>query len=186
MAVSVLVGVQWGDEGKGKIIDVLTADAEMVVRFQGGNNAGHTVEVGDEKFVLHLIPSGILRKGTDCVIANGLVVDPIGLMNEMKDLIKRGVDVSKLQISYRCHLIMPWHKLLDAYNENKAAAGKKIGTTKRGIGPAYASKANRTGIRGIEILKKEHFEELFREEAGNYNKTYVHLGAEFLDVDKSW
>ena len=186
MAVSVLVGVQWGDEGKGKIIDVLTADAGVVIRFQGGNNAGHTVEIGDEKFVLHLIPSGILRKDTDCVIANGLVVDPIGLMDEMKALTGRGIDVSKLQLSCRCHLIMPWHKLLDAYNENKAAAEKKIGTTKRGIGPAYAAKANRTGIRGLEILHKDRFEKLFREGAEDYNRTYGPLGAEPLDADKAW
>ena len=186
MAVSVLVGVQWGDEGKGKIIDVLTADAEMVVRFQGGNNAGHTVEIGSEKFVLHLIPSGILRSNTDCLIANGVVVDPVALVSEMKSLVERNIDISKIQLSYRCHLIMPWHKLLDAYNEDKAAADKKIGTTKRGIGPAYAAKANRTGIRGIEILDKEHFETLFREGAREYNELYVPNGAEKLDVEKAW
>ena len=186
MAVSVLVGVQWGDEGKGKIIDVLTADAEMVVRFQGGNNAGHTVEIGSEKFVLHLIPSGILRSNTDCVIANGVVVDPLALMSEMKSLVERNIDVSKIQLSYRCHLIMPWHKLLDAYNEGKASADKKIGTTKRGIGPTYAAKANRTGIRGIEILDKAHFETLFREGAKEYNELYVPNGAEALDVEKAW
>ncbi len=186
MAVSVLVGVQWGDEGKGKIIDVLTADAEMVVRFQGGNNAGHTVEIGSEKFVLHLIPSGILRSNTDCLIANGVVVDPVALVSEMQSLVERNIDISKIQLSYRCHLIMPWHKLLDAYNEDKAAADKKIGTTKRGIGPAYAAKANRTGIRGIEILDKEHFETLFREGAREYNELYVPNGAEKLDVEKAW
>ena len=107
MSVSILVGIQWGDEGKGKIIDVLTRDAEMVIRFQGGNNAGHTVEVGPEKFVLHLIPSGILHKGTDCVIGNGVVLDPLALKKEMEELVERGIDVSKLQVSSRCHLIMP-------------------------------------------------------------------------------
>ena len=186
MSVSVLVGVQWGDEGKGKIIDVLTKDADMVVRFQGGNNAGHTVENGDEKFVLHLVPSGILRKETACVIGNGVVVDPIGLMEEMKSLVARGVSVYNIQLSDRCQLIMPWHKLLDAYNENKAAPDKKIGTTKRGIGPAYASKANRTGIRALEILDKKHMEELFRAEAAEYNRLYVPAGAEKLDVDQAW
>jgi len=186
MSVSVLVGVQWGDEGKGKIIDVLTRDAEMVVRFQGGNNAGHTVEAEDRKLVLHLVPSGILRKETACVIANGVVVDPVGLMNEMKDLVAKGISVDNVQVSDRCHLIMPWHKLLDAYNEGKAAPGKKIGTTKRGIGPAYAAKANRVGIRGLEILNKSRFETLFRAEAAEYNKLYPAHGAEVLDVDKAW
>ena len=180
MAVSVLVGVQWGDEGKGKIIDVLTRDAEMVVRFQGGNNAGHTVEAEDRKLVLHLVPSGILREGTACVIGNGVVVDPIGLMQEMKGLTDQGISVANVQLSDRCHLIMPWHKLLDAYNEGKAAPGKKIGTTKRGIGPAYASKANRTGIRGVEILNKSRFETLFRAEAAEYNKLYPAHGSELL------
>ena len=186
MSVSVLVGVQWGDEGKGKIIDVLTRDAEMVVRFQGGNNAGHTVEAEDRKLVLHLVPSGILRKETVCVIANGVVVDPVGLMNEMKNLAAQGISVDNIQLSSRAHLIMPWHKLLDAYNEGKAAPGKKIGTTKRGIGPAYAAKANRTGIRGVEILNKSRFETLFRAEAAEYNKLYPAHGAETLDIDRAW
>ncbi len=186
MSVSVLVGVQWGDEGKGKIIDVLTRDAEMVVRFQGGNNAGHTVEADDRKLVLHLVPSGILRKGTACVIGNGVVVDPIGLKDEMEALAAQGIDISNIQLSDRAHLIMPWHKLLDAYNEGKAAPGKKIGTTKRGIGPAYSSKTARTGIRGVEILNKTRFEVLFRAEAAEYNKLYTPHGAEFLDVDKAW
>ena len=186
MPVDILVGTQWGDEGKGKLIDVLTRDVDMVVRFQGGNNAGHTVEAEDRKLVLHLVPSGILREGTACVIGNGVVVDPIGLMQEMKGLTDQGISVANVQLSDRCHLIMPWHKLLDAYNEGKAAPGKKIGTTKRGIGPAYASKANRTGIRGVEILNKSRFEALFRAEAAEYNKLYPAHGSEMLDVDKAW
>ena len=186
MAVSVLVGVQWGDEGKGKIIDVLTRDAEMVVRFQGGNNAGHTVETETEKIVLHLVPSGILRGDTDCVIGNGVVVDPVGLMSEMQSLKDRGIDVSRLQLSTRAHLIMPWHKLLDAYNEGRAGKGKKIGTTKRGIGPAYAAKANRVGIRACDILRPARFEALFREQAAEYNRVYVPCGAENLDVEAAW
>ena len=151
MSVSVLVGVQWGDEGKGKIIDVLTKDAGMVVRFQGGNNAGHTVEINGQHFVLHLIPSGILRSGVPCVIANGVVVDPVELVKEMDMLKSRDIDVSGIQLSTRCHLIMPWHKLIDAFKEDSAKGDKKIGTTKRGIGPAYSSKADRTGIRGGEM-----------------------------------
>lgn len=186
MAVSVLVGVQWGDEGKGKIIDVLTRNAEMVVRFQGGNNAGHTVEAEDKKFVLHLVPSGVLRKNTANVIGNGVVVDPIGLVEEIKGLMARDVDVSCIQLGSRCHLIMPWHKLLDAYNENKASKGKKIGTTKRGIGPAYAAKANRVGIRACDILKPARFEALFREQAEEYNKVYTPFGAEVLDIEAAW
>ncbi|MBR2435364.1 MAG: adenylosuccinate synthetase, partial [Lentisphaeria bacterium] len=186
MAVSVLVGVQWGDEGKGKIIDVLTRNAEMVVRFQGGNNAGHTVETENKKFVLHLVPSGVLRKDTACVIGNGVVVDPVELVKEMKGLQAQDVDISNIQLSSRCHLIMPWHKLLDAYNENKASKEKKIGTTKRGIGPAYAAKANRVGIRACDMLKMDRFEALFREQAAEYNKVFTPFGAELLDVDAAW
>lgn len=187
MSVNVLVGIQWGDEGKGKIIDVLTRDAEMVIRFQGGNNAGHTVENGSEKYVLHLIPSGILRKDVINVIGNGVVVDPAALAKEMKDLEARGVSVANVQVSSRCQLIMPWHKLLDAYNENRASKkGKKIGTTLRGIGPAYTSKIARTGIRAGELLKPERFKAHFDAEAAAYNELYVPQGAEKLDAEKAW
>ena len=186
MSVSVLVGMQWGDEGKGKIIDVLTRDAEVVIRYQGGNNAGHTVEIGSEKFVLHLIPSGILHPGTDCIIGNGVVVDPLELKKEMENLVARGISVEKLQVSSRCHLLMPWHKLLDAFKEMKADPNKKIGTTMRGIGPAYTSKMARTGLRAVEILDKQRFEQHFRDEAAAYNKTYGPLGAVVLDADKAF
>ena len=178
--------MQWGDEGKGKIIDVLTRDAEMVIRYQGGNNAGHTVEIGPEKFVLHLIPSGILHPGTDCIIGNGVVVDPLELKKEMESLTARGISVEKLQVSSRCHLIMPWHKLLDAFKEMKADPNKKIGTTMRGIGPAYTSKMARTGLRAVEILDKARFEQHFRDEAAAYNTTYGPLGATALDADKAF
>ena len=184
MSVSVLVGIQWGDEGKGKIIDVLTENAEMVVRFQGGNNAGHTVEIGEEKFVLHIVPSGILRKGTSCVIGNGVVVDPGELKDEMEKLSARGIDVSTIELSARAHLIMPWHKLLDAYKEKKADPGKKIGTTMRGIGPAYTSKMARTGIRALEILDDERFAQHFRDEVKAYNELYVPQGMDALDAEK--
>ncbi len=183
MSVSVLVGVQWGDEGKGKIIDVLTQNAEMVVRYQGGNNAGHTVEVGPEKFVLHIVPSGILRKGTACVIGNGVVVDPAELKLEMEKLAERGIDISCVELSARAHLIMPWHKLLDAFKEKKADPGKKIGTTMRGIGPAYTSKMSRTGIRALEMLDDARFEAHFRDEVKAYNELYVPQGMEALDAD---
>ena len=186
MSVNVLVGIQWGDEGKGKIIDVLTRDADMVVRFQGGNNAGHTVENGSEKYVLHLIPSGILRSEVINVIGNGVVVDPLALMKEMQDLSARGVSVANVQLSDRCQLIMPWHKLLDAYNEMKASKGKKIGTTLRGIGPAYTSKAIRTGLRACEILDLPRFKQHFIDEAEAYNALYVPQGAQKLDVEQAW
>jgi len=186
MPASVLIGVQWGDEGKGKIIDVLTKDADMVVRFQGGNNAGHTVETGTERYVLHLIPSGILRGDVDNVIGNGLVVDPASLKKEMDELSARGVKMSRLQLSSRAHLIMPWHKLLDAFNENNGDPAKKIGTTMRGIGPAYADKAARTGLRAGEILDIASFEAAFRDRAAAYNKAYAPHGAKMVDVDAEW
>src|SRR3954462_13891927 len=141
MANSILVGAQWGDEGKGKIIDVLTEKEDIVVRTQGGNNAGHTVYLGKEKYVLHLIPSGILRKGKVCVIGNGVVLDPIPLVGEIDGPRARGVEGAKNRlISGGAHLVMPYHRALDEQRE--VLKGKnKIGTTKRGIGPAYGDKA---------------------------------------------
>jgi len=135
MANTILVGAQWGDEGKGKVIDVLTEQADVVVRTQGGNNAGHTVFLGPKKYVLHLVPSGILRKSKLCVIGNGVVVDPVGLVNEIKGLRKLGVTVgNNLVVSETAHVVFPYHRELDAHRE--VLKGKhKIGTTKRGIGP---------------------------------------------------
>jgi len=148
MPNTVLIGAQWGDEGKGKIIDVLTRDADVVVRYQGGNNAGHTVKFGDEVYVLHLIPSGILHAGKMCVIGNGVVVDPAALLKEIAELEQKGVAVKgRLFVSDRCHVIFPYHRALDAGREDQCAAGEKIGTTKRGIGPSYADKAARQGLR---------------------------------------
>ena len=186
MSVDVLVGTQWGDEGKGKLIDVLTRDIDMVVRFQGGNNAGHTVEIGKEKYVLHLVPSGIFRPGVACIIGNGLVVDPIGLKDEMQELSRRGLDVSVVELSCKSQLIFQYHKEIDALKENKSATGKKIGTTKRGIGPAYADKANRIGIRGAELKDLKKLEELFREQAADYNKIFAQAGVAELDIDAEW
>jgi adenylosuccinate synthase len=152
MANTILVGAQWGDEGKGKIIDYLTDDADVVVRSQGGNNAGHTIVHGKKKFVLHLIPSGILRRGKTCVIANGVVVDPIALVGEIEGLRGRGIKVGKnLLLSDSAHLVMPWHRLLDEQREIRKGKNK-IGTTKRGIGPAYGDKAARTGLRVGDLL----------------------------------
>ena len=185
MSVDILVGTQWGDEGKGKLIDVLTRDVDMVVRFQGGNNAGHTVEIGDEKYVLHLVPSGIFRPGVKCVIGNGLVVDPIGLMEEMVNLKERGIDISTIELSDKAHLIFAYHKACDKMKE--LAAGKaKIGTTGRGIGPAYEDKAGRCGIRGGALRDLALLEELFRTQCEKYNQRFAAAGVDTLDVDAEW
>src|SRR3989475_2052239 len=157
MRNTILVGAQWGDEGKGKIIDVLTEEADFVVRTQGGNNAGHTVHISGKKYVLHLIPSGILRKNKVCVIGNGVVVDPISLVEEIDGLEKLGIKVDgNLLISETSHLVLPYHRELDAQRE--ILKGKnKIGTTKRGIGPAYGDKAARTGLRVLDLVNPERF-----------------------------
>ena len=169
MPVLVVVGAQWGDEGKGKIIDLLTERADIVARYQGGHNAGHTVVVGMEEFILHLIPSGILHRGKKCIIGNGVVVDPAALLKEMDDLKKRGIKIDQsLLISKNAHLIMPYHKALDIASEN-LKGNKKIGTTGRGIGPAYADKINRKGIRMADLLDPELFREKLAANTGEAN-----------------
>jgi adenylosuccinate synthase len=152
----VVIGAQWGDEGKGKVVDLLTEHAQVVVRFQGGNNAGHTLVVGGQKTVLHLIPSGILHAGKTCVIGNGVVLDPAVLVKELDALKERGFlkDDSHFLISDNAHVIFPWHKLLDSYRE-KARGVSAIGTTGRGIGPAYEDKVARRGIRVRDLLNPE-------------------------------
>ena len=151
MANTILVGAQWGDEGKGKIIDVLTESADLVVRSQGGSNAGHTVVVGDNKYILHLIPSGILRRGKQCIIGNGVVIDPPGLVRELDGLKKHRVNVKgRLHISDKAHLVMPYHHELEACAE-RLKGKNKIGTTLRGIGPAYGDKIARTGLRMEQV-----------------------------------
>lgn len=184
MANTILVGAQWGDEGKGKIIDVLTADADIVVRTQGGNNAGHTVFIGKKKYVLHLIPSGILRKGKLCVIGNGVVVDPIGLMGEIAGLRKLGIKVDgNLFISETAHLVLPYHREIDAQRE--ILKGKhKIGTTKRGIGPAYGDKAARTGLRMIDLIKPTRFQQLLKRKIKENNEILKAFGARALSFQK--
>jgi adenylosuccinate synthase len=159
----VAVGLQWGDEGKGKIIDILSEFADVVVRFQGGANAGHTIVVGDKKIVLHLMPSGILHKDKYCIIGNGVVLDPATLQKEIDELKAHGYmkDDAHFMISARAHLIMPYHKKLDMLRE--AEKKNKIGTTGRGIGPAYEDRAARTGIRVIDVLDKRTFREKVRE-----------------------
>jgi len=169
MPVLVVVGAQWGDEGKGKIIDLLTQRADVVARYQGGHNAGHTVVVDMDEFILHLIPSGILHKGKICIIGNGVVVDPAALIEEMDGLRVRGVRFDdNLLISANAHLIMPYHKALDIASE-KLKGNKKIGTTGRGIGPAYADKIGRKGIRMADLLDAKMFREQLASNTGEAN-----------------
>ena len=163
MANVAVIGAQWGDEGKGKIVDLFSRDADIVVRFQGGNNAGHTLVVNGNKTVLHLIPSGALHPGKLCVIGNGVVVDPGVLLEELDGLKKRGylLDDSFLRISEQAHLIMPYHKAIDLARERLRGKGK-IGTTGRGIGPAYEDKVARTGIRFVDLLEQDTFRDKLR------------------------
>src|SRR3989449_5079096 len=148
----VIVGAQWGDEGKGKITDLLAEHGDAVVRFQGGNNAGHTIVRGDQEWKLHLIPSGILYPGKRCVIGNGVVIDPRVLIEELDALRARRIDVTGLKVSANAHLIMPYHLLLDSAGETRLGR-LAIGTTRRGIGPCYADKAARLGLRGQDLLE---------------------------------
>src|SRR3990167_3210887 len=152
-----VIGAQWGDEGKGKLIDILSKDADITVRYQGGNNAGHTVIVGNDQYIFHLIPSAILHKNKICVIGNGVVVDPKALLIELKQLKERSIDVSpkSLKISAFAHVVMPYHRILDSLRESKRK--NKIGTTGRGIGPCYSDKVTRCGVRMIDLLNPRVF-----------------------------
>ena len=181
---TVVVGLQWGDEGKGKIVDLLTADADLVVRGQGGANAGHTVIVEDKKYVLHLIPSGILWPGKQNTIGNGVVLDPISLCKEIETLESQGIVINpeKLLISDRAHLVLPLHKELDAARE-AGLGDKKIGTTKRGIGPTYSDKANRIGIRLADAIRPEKFRELLEIRVPDANAILEPLGLPTFTVD---
>lgn len=181
MAAVVLIGSQWGDEGKGKITDFLAEKANMVVRYQGGNNAGHTVVANGEEFKLHLIPSGILYADKTCVIGNGVVIDPQVLLEELAYLQQRGIKIGKLVISSNAHIIMPYHRVLDGLEE-EARGDHKIGTTKRGIGPAYMDKASRIGIRIIDLLDKDEFAEKLRRNLVEKNNLFVKVyGKEALE-----
>src|SRR5271167_466658 len=185
MANTILVGAQWGDEGKGKIIDVLTDKADVVVRYGGGNNAGHTVFIGEKKYVLHLVPSGILRKNKLCVIGNGVVVDPIGLVGEIEGLKKLGVKVNagNFVLSETAHVVLPYHRELDAQRE--VLKGKnKIGTTKRGIGPAYGDKAARVGLRVNDLVDPARLEEKLSHRIKENNIVLKSLGAKPLSFKK--
>ncbi len=187
MGLDVLLGLQWGDEGKGKIVDVLAKNYDVVARFQGGPNAGHSLEFEDKKFVLHLIPSGIFQADTINIIGNGVVIDPIALINEINELKREGVNPEKnLYISYKAHLILPTHRCLDAASE-KAKGKEKIGSTLKGIGPTYMDKIGRNNLRIGDI-----FEPLFKEKYLKLKEKHLSLlklyngDCPFLDTEKEW
>lgn len=183
MATKVVIGAQWGDEGKGKIIDILAQEAEVVVRSQGGNNAGHTVEANGIQYKLHLTPSGILNPETLCIIGNGVVVDPGVLLSELDMLKNKGIKANNLRIDARAHVILPYHRELDGLAE-KARGKADIGTTKKGIGPAYMDKAERSGIRMCDLLNKDLFIEKVRANLAIKNKIIEKVyGGTALDAD---
>lgn len=180
----VVVGTQWGDEGKGKVVDVLSEHADTIVRFQGGNNAGHTVIVNGEKFILHLLPSGVLHQEAKCVIGPGVVVDPFMLLEEIRMLEERGLSCDHIRISDRAHIIMPYHIYQDELQEQHSGA-KKIGTTKRGIGPCYADKYARHGIRMCDLKDFAVFEEKARRFLADKNLLFTQIyGGEAMDADE--
>ena len=179
----VIVGAQWGDEGKGKLVDVLAERADWVVRYQGGANAGHTVHIGDKSFVLHQIPSGILHPGVRCAIGNGVVLDPDTLFTEIDELIEDGVDVQgRLYVSDRAHLVLPYHKLVDSLS----SASREIGTTGRGIGPAYEDKIARRGVRVLDLRHPERLRSLVHKGVAHANAILASFGVvERADVDST-
>ena len=179
----VVVGAQWGDEGKGKLVDVMAERADWVVRYQGGANAGHTVHIGEKSFVLHQIPSGILHPGVRCAIGNGVVLDPDTLTVEIDELVEDGVDVEgRLYVSDRAHLVMPYHKLLDG----ESSASKEIGTTGRGIGPAYEDKAARRGVRVLDLRHPDRLRQLVERGVEHANARLSHSGSgKRVDVEQT-
>lgn len=186
---TILVGLQWGDEGKGKVIDILSRDAQYVARFQGGNNAGHTVVVNGDSFVFHLLPSGVLHKDKVCVIGNGVVVDPQVLLDEIKLLSEKDIDIKgRLKISSSAHVIFPYHKILDGLREKKRS--NKIGTTGRGIGPCYADKFARCGIRMNDLLNarllREKLLDNLSEKNEAFKKVFRHKGFSFEELYRSY
>lgn len=186
----VVMGAQWGDEGKGKLIDIVSRDMDITVRYQGGNNAGHTVVVGNKEYVFHLLPSAILHRGKVCVIGNGVVVDPLALLEEINSLKKRGLGVTsrRFKISDRCHVVMPYHRVLDGLRETKRK--NKIGTTGRGIGPCYADKVTRCGIRMVDLLNprvlKAKLEDNLREKNEVFRKVFKHKAYSFKGIYKEY
>ena len=183
MAATIVVGTQWGDEGKGKFTDLIAKEMTMVVRYQGGHNAGHTLVVDGESFALQLVPSGVLYDHITPVIGNGVVVDPVVLLAEMDKLTAKGVDCSRLRVSGNAHVIFPYHQELDRLIERHLGKNK-LGTTKRGIGPTYADKAARVGLRVIDLINPTRFAERLRERLEENNEVLKALGAQPLDYDK--
>lgn len=184
MSTYVVVGLQYGDEGKGKITDVLSAKSDYVVRFQGGDNAGHTVYAGEEKFVLHLLPSGVLQCRGKCIIANGVVVNPKSFIREIEQIESKGMKTNHVFISRRAHVIMPYHILLDTYREEEAG-GTHIGTTKKGIGPCYEDKIARVGIRMVDLLNPEVLREKIEKNLKSKNSLFEkYFEKPTLDVDE--
>ena len=183
MPVSVVVGTQWGDEGKAKIIDLLAESHKIVARYQGGHNAGHTVVVGNDKYALQLVPSGVFYSHVTPVIGNGVVVDLPTLFNEIDTLESRGITCSRLKVSSLAHLIFPWHQAHDAISESSLGENK-IGTTLKGIGPAYADKSRRVGIRAGDVRDSKRFKQLVRDRATAEQKILTALGGEQLKIDE--
>lgn len=182
MSSIVVIGAQWGDEGKGRFVDFLAGQADLVVRYSGGNNAGHTVEVGDVQYKLHLVPSGVIYGDRICIIGNGLVVDPEVLLVEMEKLESQGLSMAFLRISDRAQVLMPYHRVLDGLSESARGNGE-IGTTKRGIGPAYMDKVERSGIRFCDLLDKDVFAELLKRNVEEKNKIIALYGGETLNYE---
>ncbi len=183
MSGIVVVGTQWGDEGKGKITDFLAGKADVIVRFQGGNNAGHTIVFDGKKFALHLIPSGIFRKDAINVMANGMVINPKAMLEELEMLKQGGVTEFNLAISDRAHIILPYHIVLDGMLEELKEDNKKVGTTKKGIGPTYTDKASRIGIRVCDFVDDEVFKEKLTDNLNYYNKIFKLFGKEELNTE---
>jgi adenylosuccinate synthase len=186
MSAVVIVGAQWGDEGKGKIVDIYTEFADVVVRYAGGPNAGHTLVVGDEKLVVRLLPSGILRTGTRCVLGQGMVVDPGVLIGEIDELARRGhVGIEeRLAVSERAHLILPYHILVDTLREAAASADRAIGTTKKGIGPAYEDKVRRTGVRTGDLYRRDRLSERVETAIEAWSPVIRALGGQVPELDE--
>jgi len=181
----VVVGAQWGDEGKGKVVDILAPHFDLVARYQGGHNAGHTVRIGDRKFILRLIPSGILHDQCSCVIGNGVVVDPRAFNSELQELREMGVECEgRLFVSSRAHLILPYHVALDRVREARLGANS-VGTTMRGIGPAYEDKASRCGIRAGDLMYPDLLREKIRVNIEEKNLELVSLGADPLSLEST-
>src|SRR5947199_5455415 len=183
--VIAVIGAQWGDEGKGKIVDLLSERFDIVVRYQGGHNAGHSVQIGDQSFVLHLLPSGVIHSGKTCVLGNGMVIDPKAFFEEADRLMSQGISVTpeRVKVSSRAHLILPYHRALDHTSEERLG-NERVGTTLRGIGPAYEDKAGRRGIRVADALVPDVLRSRIERNIEDANRIIIAYGGEALDGDE--